>query len=255
MSSSQKDQQELSRLISQIAIDKAFQQIKSQLKQRTNHSEKDSFLVHMRVYNEEKTLECCIEQVIQQGFKKLIFINDGSRDHSLTILENLKAKHPDCLFIICSHTINRGGGSANKTGFAFIKQHAELLHITHVITFDSDGQMDIRDTEIFFKALHKQPQTDIFLGSRFIKGGKSEAIPPIRKIILTISRLVTRMLYGVKVSDPHNGYRIYTLETMKKMQLTADGMHYANEINEQIKLLKLKFVEVPVHITYTDYSL
>ena len=30
---------------------------------------------------------------------------------------------------------------------------------------------------------------------------------------------------------------------------------YANEINEQIALNKLKFVEVPVNIRYTDYSL
>jgi hypothetical protein len=42
---------------------------------------------------------------------------------------------------------------------------------------------------------------------------------------------------------------------MKKIQLTADGMHYANEVNEQIKQLGLKFIEVPVHIKYTEYSL
>jgi hypothetical protein len=32
-------------------------------------------------------------------------------------------------------------------------------------------------------------------------------------------------------------------------------MHYANEINEQIALNKFNFVEVPVNIRYTDYSL
>jgi hypothetical protein len=42
---------------------------------------------------------------------------------------------------------------------------------------------------------------------------------------------------------------------MKKIHLTADGMHYANEVNEQIHQLGLHFIEVPVHITYTDYSL
>ena len=42
---------------------------------------------------------------------------------------------------------------------------------------------------------------------------------------------------------------------MKRITLTADGMHYANEINEQIKQLHITFVEVPVHIKYTEYSL
>jgi len=32
-------------------------------------------------------------------------------------------------------------------------------------------------------------------------------------------------------------------------------MHYANELNEQIKKFKMKYEEVPVHIHYTDYSL
>jgi glycosyltransferase involved in cell wall biosynthesis len=255
MNNSQKDQWELSRLISQLAINEAFQQVKSQLETRKNTTEKDSFLVHMRVYNEAKTLEECIESVIKNGFKKLIFVNDGSRDMSLSILEQQQAKHPDCLFIICSHTINRGGGAANKTGFTFIQQHADKLNITHIITFDPDGQMDIRDTETFFNAMKAHPKADIFLGSRFVKGGKSENIPAMRKVILSISRRVTRLFYGVKISDPHNGYRMYTLETMKQIHLTSDGMHYANEINEYIKQLELQYVEVPVHIKYTDYSL
>jgi hypothetical protein len=204
MNDSQKDQQELSRLISQLAINEAFQQTKSQLETRKNRDEKDSFLVHMRVYNEEKTLEHCIEEIIATGFKKLIFVNDGSRDHSLDILQNQQKKHPECLFIICSHAINRGGGSANKTGFTFIQQHADLLQIAHIITFDPDGQMDIRDTENFFQAIKKHPKADLFVGSRFVKGGQSENIPPMRKCILTLSRIITRIFYGVKVSDPHN---------------------------------------------------
>jgi hypothetical protein len=77
----------------------------------------------------------------------------------------------------------------------------------------------------------------------------------MRKVILWVSRIVTRFFYGVNVSDPHNGYRIYTLETMKKIHLTSDGMHYANEVNEHIKQLGLQYVEVPVHIKYTTYSL
>ncbi|MDR0282159.1 MAG: DUF2304 family protein, partial [Candidatus Peribacteria bacterium] len=182
MNNSQKDKQELSRLVSQLAINQAFQQTESQIKQRANHDKKDNFLIHMRVYNEEKTLEHCIEKIIQQGFKKLIFVNDSSRDHSLNILEQLKTKHPECLFIICSHPINRGGGAANKTGFTFIKQHADVLNITHIITFDPDGQMDICDTETFFEAIKKHPKADLFLGSRFVKGGKSDAMPLLRKI-------------------------------------------------------------------------
>ena len=51
---------------------------------------------------------------------------------------------------------------------------------------------------------------------------------------MAISRLVTRIFYGVRVSDPHNGYRVFTIPVLQQITLEADGMHYANELNEQI---------------------
>jgi hypothetical protein len=32
-------------------------------------------------------------------------------------------------------------------------------------------------------------------------------------------------------------------------------MHYANELNEQIRMHRLKYIEVPIEIKYTDYSI
>ena len=79
-------------------------------------------------------------------------------------------------------------------------------------------------------------------------------MPPMRKIILSISRMVTFVFYGARVSDPHVGYRILSMNAISKINLTADGMHYANELQEQIRKNRLSFVEVPVHIRYTQYS-
>jgi len=80
-------------------------------------------------------------------------------------------------------------------------------------------------------------------------------MPLLRKIILFASKVVTRVLYGTKITDPHNGFRVISVDTLKKIHITADGMHYANEINEQIVSQKLSYLEVPVHIRYTKYSL
>ena len=79
-------------------------------------------------------------------------------------------------------------------------------------------------------------------------------MPPMRKVILSISRIVTFIFYGSRVSDPHVGYRILSMNALSKINITADGMHYANELQEQIRKNRLSFVEVPVHIRYTEYS-
>jgi len=246
---------DLTRLISTSAINKAYEESKEQILHRENTKELDDYIFNIRVYNEAKVLWKTIDELVEYWVKKMVFINDGSRDNSLAILQEKKEQYPKCLFIIISHTINRWGWAANKTGYTFIKKYAKELNIKRVVWFDPDGQMDINDIKNFQKAMAENKDADLFLGSRFIKGAKYYNMPTSRRVILWLSKIITRVFYGVKVSDPHNGYRVYTLPALEKIEINADWMHYANEINEQIAIHKLKFVEVPVNIRYTDYSL
>ena len=246
---------DLTRLISTLAIQQAFQDTEEQILNRKNDTYWDDFVFNIRVYNEEKMLGQVIDEMLKFWVRKFVFVNDGSKDNSLSILKRKKEEHPDVLFIIISHTINRGWGAANKTWYEFIKKYADLLQVKRFVGFDPDGQMNIEDMLCFQEALKEYPNVDLFLWSRFILWAKTFAMPRTRKIILMISSLVTWILYGVKLSDPHNGYRVIRISALKKITLQADGMHYANEFNEQIGTYKLSFVEVPVYIRYTEYSL
>ncbi len=250
-----KSWRDLTRLISTLAIQQAFQDTEEQILNWENSTYWDDFVFNIRVYNEEKMLGQVIDEMLNFWVRKFVFVNDGSKDNSLSILRRKKEEHPDVLFIIISHTINRGWGAANKTWYEFIKKYADLLQVKRFVGFDPDGQMNIEDMLSFQEALKEYPNVDLFLWSRFILWAKTFAMPRTRKIILIISSLVTWILYGVKLSDPHNGYRVIRISALKKITLQADGMHYANELNEQIATYKLSFVEVPVHIRYTDYSL
>jgi hypothetical protein len=72
--------------------------------------------------------------------------------------------------------------------------------------------MDVKDMETFIKHIHadqklgfdfENKRPDLYLGSRFIEGSKVDNMPGARKIILKIAKLVTRIFYGTKVTDPH----------------------------------------------------
>lgn len=250
-----KSWRDLTSLISTLAIQQAFQDTEEQILNWENSTYWDDFVFNIRVYNEEKMLGQVIDEMLKFWVRKFVFVNDGSKDNSLSILKRKKEEHPDVLFIIISHTINRGWGAANKTWYEFIKKYADLLQVKRFVGFDPDGQMNIEDMLCFQEALKEYPNVDLFLWSRFILWAKTFAMPRTRKFILMISSLVTWILYGVKLSDPHNGYRVIRISALKKITLQADGMHYANEFNEQIGTYKLSFVEVPVYIRYTEYSL
>jgi len=256
LNSHTKNKHELTRLISQLTINQEFDNEKENILQYKNKNEKDDFIFNIRVYNEWKVVWKVIDDIIRAWFHKLVFINDWSKDNSLQILNQKKEQYPDCLFIILSHTINRWGGAANQTWYKFIQNYSQELKIKRFVGFDSDGQMDVKDMETFILEIHKDNwNIEAYLGSRFIQGWKAENITNSRRIILIIAKLVTRIFYGTKVSDPHIWYRVISIDAFKKIQITADGMHYANEVNEQIKKHKIRYKEVPVHIIYTEHSL
>ena len=251
-----KDSQQLTKLISALAIEKWYEESKKQMENFENSNIKDEFVFNIRVYNEASMLWSVIDEIIKAWFKKLVFINDWSKDNSQEILEQKRKENPNCVFVILTHKINRWWWAANQTWYKFIQKYAEQLKVSRFVWFDPDWQMDIKDMETFISNIKKDNwKIEAYLGSRFIKWWSSENIPNSRKRILAISKLVTRLFYWIKVSDPHNWYRVIDIETLKKIHLTADWMHYANELNEQLQKNHVKTKEVPVHIRYTDYSL
>ena len=255
-----KDKHELTRLISWIAINDVYIEEKENIKKYKNKTEKDNFILNIRAYNEWKVIWKVIDEIIKAGFKKIVFVNDWSSDNTLDVLQTKKAEHKDCLFIILSHTINRWWWAANQTWYKFIQKFADQLDVKRFVWFDADGQMDIADMKTFMSEInkdskHKTNRIQAYLWSRFVKWWSSENMPKSRNVILFLSKLVTRLFYNAKISDPHNWYRVINIDAFKKINITADGMHYANEVNEQIKKLKIKYKEIPVHIRYTDYSL
>ncbi len=252
-----KDITQLSKLVTQQAVDQSRSTHHMQIEQYKNNKPEDDFVFLIRAYNEAQTIGTVIENIIKAWYNKILIVNDGSTDTTQDVIQEKQTTYPDALIIDVRHAINRwdrGAWAATKTGFAFLQQHGADLQIKRVVWFDADGQMDIADMKNFTKAIQEQ-KVDLYLGSRFIAGAAAYQIPTLRKYILGIAKVVVRLMYSNKVSDPHNGYRVMSLVAIQKFKLQSDGMHYANELNEQIVAHRMSYLEIPVHIHYTDYSL
>lgn len=249
-----KDANHLSSLISELTIQQAYQQYKDHAPVMRKKSNKDMMLFLIRSYNESSTIGSVVDEIIAAWYHKILIINDGSTDSTQNIIKEKQEQYPDVLLLTAQHTINRGGGCANKTWFWFAARYGQELGVQWIVTYDADGQMDVADMKDFYHTMQSKP-ADLYLGSRFMQWSQTDNMPWIRRYILIISRLVTRIMYGAQITDPHNGFRVISLQALQKFHITADGMHYANEINEQIRFHKMKYEEVPVHIRYTDYSL
>ena len=94
---------------------------------------------------------------------------------------------------------------------------------------------------------------DIVLGSRFL--GHAEGLPFARRVVLKAAVLFTNLTTGLQLTDAHNGLRVMTASAARRLHILQDGMAHASELIEQVGRLGLRYAEMPVTITYSEYSM
>ena len=91
------------------------------------------------------------------------------------------------------------------------------------------------------------------LGSRSL--GTVQDQPPLRRAVLRRALLFTRATTGLPLSDSHNGLRVLSRQAVAVLRLRQRGMAHASELLMAIARSGLTWVEHPVNISYTEYSL
>jgi glycosyltransferase involved in cell wall biosynthesis len=191
------------------------------------------------VYNEEKVIAGVIESVLKH-YKYVICVNDGSKDNSSSEIAKTDA-------YLIEHPINMGQGAALQTGIEFARQ----LPVDYFVTFDADGQHRLQDVKLMLKEI-STGKYDIILGSRFL--GETIGMKTSKRIILKMAIQFSNITSGLKLTDTHNGLRVFNRTVAEGMQITLPDMSHASEILEIVSDKKYRYKEVPVTIEYTDYS-
>ena len=178
---------------------------------------------------------------MQNVTRNIVVVDDCSQDRTGDIAR-AKGAH------VLRHCINRGKGAAIRTGTAYaLARGADII-----VHFDADGQHHAFDIPKLVQPL-LDGKADVVLGSRFLKESQTNA-STMRKIVLHLGLYFTWFFSGIRLTDAHNGMRAFSSRAANAIVLTEDRMAYASELIDEIRRLKLKFCEVPVTISYTDYS-
>ena len=191
-------------------------------------------------YNEARVIRDTIREVQRFG-PNIVVVDDGSSDDTAQVARAEQA-------LVARHPINLGQGAALATGLAV----ATRLGARYVVTFDADGQHDIEDVP---PMLHRliEAGADVALGSRFL--GSAPDMPRARRLLLRAAVWYTRATSGIRLTDAHNGLRIFTRHAATRLRIRQNRMAHASELIGQIASLQLRYIEVPVNVRYTRYSL
>jgi len=120
------------------------------------------------VYNAEKYLQRCVESLITQTYKdfELILINDGSKDNSLSICNELKAKYD---FIQVIDKPNGGASSARNAGLDVAKGK-------YVCFVDSDDWCEPEYLQTLYNLITKNDYDLSMIGINYIQNNVSSKL-------------------------------------------------------------------------------
>ena len=168
------------------------------------------------LYNEAESLpELCswIDQVMQknQFSYEMIFVNDGSKDDSWQVLQDLSKQYASIKGI--SFARNYGKSAALHEGFQ--KASGQV-----VITMDAE----LQDSPDEIPELYRMITTDAY---DLVSGWKQKRFDPISKTIPTkLYNAATRALSGVYLNDFNCGLKAYKLEVVKTIKLYGEMHRY-----------------------------
>jgi len=192
-------------------------------------------------YNEAKVIAEVIDEVNTAGNYRIIVVDDGSRDSTYKNAVSCSG------VVTLRHKINRGKGAATKTGIVA----ANRLSADIVVTMDGDGQHDPADIEALIKPIIDDGYEVVLGCRRKVKG----EMPFIKIIANKIGNTVTWLLYGLHVSDSQSGFRAYSQHAARIIDTKADKYEYDSKVIREINNNRLTFVEVPIKVRYTEYSM
>ncbi len=147
-----------------------------------------------------------------------------------------------CLCYDAKYVPRKGGnfyGDAIRTGFC-------TANSRYVVIMDADGSHDPHDIIRFYNEMEKN-DCDLVIGSRYCEGGAT-VNPAILIGMSYILNCTYRIVFGLKVKDVSDSYRMYKAEQVKPLQLQCNNFDIVEEILIRLNLTKENYImkEIPI---------
>jgi glycosyltransferase involved in cell wall biosynthesis len=179
-------------------------------------------------HNEEANLEALVDEALAElpalaEKFEVIAVDDGSKDRTPAIADELAARHPD-LFRVVHHPVNLGYGAALRSGFGAARY--DLIGF-----IDGDRQFKVADMGRLTARIAAEDSPDVVVGFRL-----KRADPPIRRWYARIYRLSNRIFFGVRVRDIDCACKLFKREALEPIRVESGGAFFTAEL-----LIKLRF--------------
>src|SRR5262245_15753477 len=188
-------------------------------------------------FNEERTLQRCIERIREIADAHLtveiIVVDDGSTDKSHFILLDVKRQYPE--LVILHHEYNQGKGAALRTGFGTATGD-------FVAVQDADLEYNPRDLKNLLGPLISN-EADVVLGSRFLSSGCHRVLYFWHYVGNRLLTFLSNMFTDLNITDMESGYKVFRREIIQSIDIQENRFGFEPEIVAKIAHMRLRIFE------------
>ena len=188
------------------------------------------------VFNERGTVAELLDRVDRVPLEKeIVVVDDGSTDGTREILRAF-AGRPG--FTVLHHERNGGKGRAIRTGLAAATGDVVVIQ-------DADLEYDPGDFVAMIRPFQEGRAQAVFGSRRLRRENKqySGAIYYAGGIFLS---WVTRLLYGVKITDEPTCYKMVDAKLLRSLGLTSERFEFCPEVTAKLARRGVPILEVPI---------
>jgi glycosyltransferase involved in cell wall biosynthesis len=193
--------------------------------------------VFFPAYNDSGTIGSLVIRAVQVAATltpdfEVIVVDDGSRDATPLILDELAEQYPANVRVV-HHATNLGYGGALRSGFAAAGK--DLVFYT-----DGDAQYDPAEMTALWHRL--EPGID------WVNGYKISRSDPLHRVITgRLYHHIVKMLFGLRVRDVDCDFRLMRRSIFDVVRLEKDSGVICLEMMKKFQDAGFRVAEVPVH--------
>lgn len=158
-------------------------------------------------YNEEKRLDqkAFIQFISDNPTYHLCFVNDGSKDNTLAVLQSMRNQAPHGISIVDVKK-NVGKASAVRAGARYLYSRTEFAHIGFM---DADLSTDFKDFKDLVNALKSDENLSVVFGSRN-SGGNGIKRDRFRNVMSKVVKTFILLIIGLPIQDTQCGAKVFS---------------------------------------------